>query len=100
MKTIPPQNYWIFMALDLNNLKQSFQRLLPLVDDLADALGVLLLISLLVIGWIFFYLFQLQHFCWDTLVVRILSERRIRTEILLPGRFFQMSILVYHQHIR
>lgn len=50
------------MALDLNNLKQSFQRLLPLVDDLADALGVLLLISLLVIGWIFFYLFQLQHF--------------------------------------
>ncbi|MCK5830726.1 MAG: hypothetical protein KAH20_10540 [Methylococcales bacterium] len=52
------------MALDestISKLKLSFQRLLPLVDDLADALGVLLLISLIVVIWIFFYLFFLNH---------------------------------------
>lgn len=49
-------------ASTLNKLKQSFQRLLPLVDDLADALGVLLLISMVVVIWIFVYLFYLQHF--------------------------------------
>lgn len=46
----------------LNKLKDSFQRLLPLVDDLADALGVLLLISLAVVTWIFSYLYFFQHF--------------------------------------
>ena len=45
-----------------SKLKDSFQRLLPLVDDLADGLGILLLISLAVTIWIFFYLFRLQHF--------------------------------------
>ena len=45
-----------------SKLKDSFQRLLPLVDDLADGLGVLLLISLAVTIWIFVYLFRLQHF--------------------------------------
>ncbi len=48
-------------ATSLNKLKQSFQRLLPLVDDLADGLGVLLLISIAVMIWIFVYLF-LHHF--------------------------------------
>ena len=46
----------------INKLKESFQRLLPLVDDLADGLGVLLLISLAITIWIFVYLFHLQHF--------------------------------------
>ena len=46
----------------LNKLKPIFQRLLPLVDDLADALGILLLISLSVVIWIFVYLHFLQHF--------------------------------------
>jgi hypothetical protein len=46
----------------LNKLKESFQRLLPLVDDLADGLGVLLLFSLALTLWIFVYLFYLQHF--------------------------------------
>ncbi len=46
----------------LNKLKQSFQRLLPLVDDLADGLGVLLFISIAIMIWIFVYLFYLQSF--------------------------------------
>lgn len=46
----------------LSRLKPIFQRLLPLVDDLADALGVLLLISLSVAIWVFVYLHFLQHF--------------------------------------
>ena len=49
-------------ASTLSKLKESFQRLLPLVDDLADGLGILLLISLAVTIWIFVYLFRLQHF--------------------------------------
>ncbi len=46
----------------LNKLKQSFQRLLPLVDDLADGLGVLLVISIISMAWIFGYFFYLKHF--------------------------------------
>jgi uncharacterized membrane protein YcjF (UPF0283 family) len=46
----------------IDKLKESFQRLLPLVDDLADGLGMLLLISLAVIIWIFVYLFHMQQF--------------------------------------
>jgi hypothetical protein len=49
-------------ASTLNKLKQVFQRLLPLVDDLADALGMLLLISFAVAVWVFVYLYYLQHF--------------------------------------
>jgi membrane associated rhomboid family serine protease len=41
-------------------LRNTFEQLLPLADDLADALGVLLLIASGVIIWIFFYLFYLQ----------------------------------------
>lgn len=48
-------------ASALSKLKQSFQQLLPLVDDLADALGVLLITSLLVIIWVFIYFFYLHH---------------------------------------
>ncbi len=44
----------------LNKLKDTFQRLLPLVDDLADALGVLILISAGIVAWVFFYLFKLH----------------------------------------
>jgi ABC-type multidrug transport system fused ATPase/permease subunit len=46
----------------LKKLKQSFQRLLPLVDDLADGLGVLLVISIISMVWIFGYFFYLKHF--------------------------------------
>ena len=53
------------MSIDistLNKLKDSFQKLLPLVDDLADGLGVLLLISIALTIWVFVYFFQLHHF--------------------------------------
>lgn len=53
------------MSIDkgtLNKLKSAFQKILPLVDDLADALGVLLLISVVMIAWIFCYLFLLKKF--------------------------------------
>ncbi len=51
-----------FEASTIEKLQTIFQRLLPLVDDLADALGILLLISLAVIVWIFVYFFHLHHF--------------------------------------
>ena len=40
--------------------RNTFEQILPLADDLADALGVLLLVSCGIIIWIFFYLFHLQ----------------------------------------
>lgn len=46
----------------LSKLKHAFQQLLPLVDDLADALGILLLISIAMLMWMYFYLFHLQSF--------------------------------------
>ncbi len=45
-----------------NKLKEAFQKILPLVDDLADGLGILLLISTATSIWVFIYCFQLQHF--------------------------------------
>ncbi len=41
-------------------LRNTFEQLLPLVDDLADALGLLILISITIIAWIFVYLFHIQ----------------------------------------
>ncbi len=46
----------------LEKIKQLFQRILPLVDDVADALGVLLLCSALAAAWIFVYFFYLQKY--------------------------------------
>ncbi len=46
----------------LNKIQHIIRKILPLVDDVADALGLFLLLSLLTIGWIFSYLFYLQHF--------------------------------------
>jgi len=43
-------------------LKDAFQKILPLVDDLADGLGILLLISTAISIWVFVYCFQLHHF--------------------------------------
>ena len=45
-----------------DKLKDSFQKILPLVDDLADGLGVVLLISTAISIWIYIYCFQLHHF--------------------------------------
>lgn len=49
------------MSTDKTTLNKLFQRLLPLVDDLADGLGVLLLISIAMTLWFFVYLFHLQQ---------------------------------------
>jgi hypothetical protein len=46
----------------LRNIQKLIRKILPLVDDVADALGVSLLISVITIGWIFIYLYYLQHF--------------------------------------
>jgi ABC-type multidrug transport system fused ATPase/permease subunit len=51
-----------FESTTIEKLQTVFQRLLPLVDDLADALGILLLISLAIIVWVFVYFFHLHHF--------------------------------------
>ncbi|HFD13131.1 MAG TPA: hypothetical protein ENJ32_11790 [Crenotrichaceae bacterium] len=45
----------------LAKLKDIIHKILPLVDDVADALGVFLLVSLLMTGWIFTYLLYFQH---------------------------------------
>lgn len=72
-------------ASTLSKLKQSFQRLLPLVDDLADALGMLLLISLIVVIWIFVYLFYLQHF---SLFISISVSGLSILPVLILSRFW------------
>ncbi len=82
------------MAIDksaLSKLQQSFQRLLPLVDDLADALGVLLLISLLVAVWVFYYLFQLHHF--SLLVSLSISALSILPILILLRFWFALESL-------
>ena len=43
-------------------LKDEFQKILPLVDDLADGLGILLLFSTAISIWVFIYCFQVHHF--------------------------------------
>lgn len=76
------------MSLDesaLDKLKQLFQRLLPLVDDLADALGILLLISLAVVIWIFSYLFYLQQF---SLAIALTVSGFSLLPILMLSRFW------------
>jgi hypothetical protein len=69
----------------VSKLKKSFQRLLPLVDDLADALGVLLLISLSVAIWIFIYAFHLQKF---SLIITISVSVLTLLPILILLRFW------------
>jgi len=76
------------MAIDistLNKLKQSFQRLLPLADDLADALGLLLLISFAVVSWIFVYLFYLKHL---SLTISLSISGLSLLPILILSRFW------------
>lgn len=46
----------------LKKIHHIIQKILPLVDDVADALGLFLLLSLIVIGWIFAYLFYLNDY--------------------------------------
>ncbi|MEE9412190.1 MAG: hypothetical protein V3V22_03965 [Methylococcales bacterium] len=46
----------------LNQIQHLIQKILPLVDDVADALGLFLLLSLIVISWIFVYLFWLNNY--------------------------------------
>ena len=43
-------------------LQAAFEKILPLVDDLADALRVVLLIALIISLWIFIYCFKLHQF--------------------------------------
>ena len=69
----------------IDKLKESFQRLLPLVDDLADGLGVLLLISLAITIWIFVYLFHLQHF---SLTMSLAGSGLALIPILILSRFW------------
>ncbi|MCH9696583.1 MAG: hypothetical protein K0U68_00605 [Gammaproteobacteria bacterium] len=45
-----------------SQLNSLLTRVLPIVDELADRLGVLLLASLVIIMWIFVYLHYLQNF--------------------------------------
>ncbi len=72
-------------ASTIDKLKESFQRLLPLVDDLADGLGVLLLISLAITIWIFVYLFYLQHF---SLTISLGGSGLALIPILILSRFW------------
>ena len=46
-----------------------FQNLLPLVDDVADKLGGLLIISFATLAWIFYSLYYLQDFSLKTALI-------------------------------
>ena len=72
-------------ASTINKLQTAFQRLLPLVDDLADALGILLLISLGLTVWIFIYVFHLHHF---SLTVSLSIVGLMFIPILILSRFW------------
>ncbi|NOQ65157.1 MAG: hypothetical protein GQ582_11660 [Methyloprofundus sp.] len=54
---------------DPNKLQQAFQKILPLVDNLADALRTVLLIALAVSIWVFIYCFKLQQFSLVTSLI-------------------------------
>lgn len=47
-------------------------RLIPLVDSLADKLGALLLVLIALLGWFGFYLFGLQEWSWQTTAFTLL----------------------------
>ncbi len=44
-----------------SKLKEAFEKILPLVDDLADGLRLVLLISVILSLWVFIYCFQLHQ---------------------------------------
>ena len=48
-------------TVNYSKLKEAFQKILPLVDDLADGLRFVLLISVALSLWIFIYCFQLHQ---------------------------------------
>ena len=68
-----------------SKLVDAFQKILPLVDDLADGLGVLLLISIAICLWIFIYCFQLQHF---SLIVCLTISGLTMLPILILSRIW------------
>ncbi|MFW5443165.1 MAG: hypothetical protein ACKE51_02510 [Methylococcaceae bacterium] len=72
-------------ASTLTKLRELFQKLLPLVDDLADGLGVLLLLSLVLTLWIFVYLFYLHHF---SLLISLGFTAIVLLPILVLSRFW------------
>lgn len=67
--------------MNVNQLKKSFQRLLPLVDSL----GVLLLISIALTGWVFTYFFYLKQF---SLLISLLIVGFAWLPILILTRFW------------
>lgn len=50
-------------------LSSMFQSLLPLVNDVSDKLGVLLIISFATLGWIFYSMHYLQNFSLKTTLI-------------------------------
>ena len=66
-------------------LKSAFQKILPLVDDLADGLGILLLISTAISIWVFIYCFQLHHF---SLIVSLTISGLTLLPILVLSRIW------------
>ncbi len=68
-----------------SKLIDAFQKILPLVDDLADGLGVLLLISTAFCLWIFLYCFQLQYF---SLIVCLTISGLALVPILILSRIW------------
>lgn len=65
-------------TVNSSKLKSAFQKILPLVDDLADGLRIVLLISLALSLWVFIYCFQLHQ-------VSLISSLVISGLTLLPS---------------
>ncbi len=72
-------------------LKDSLQKILPLVDDLADGLGILLLISSAISTWVFIYCFQLQHF--SMLISLIISGLTLIPTLILSRIWYALESL-------
>ena len=67
------------------NLSALFAKLVPLVDSMADKLGLLLLLSLLVVVWIFVYL---VYFFEASLVWSVLISSLAALPVLIVFRFW------------
>ncbi len=65
---MPPESHAESKSLQ-QRLLSMFQNLLPLVDDVSDKLGVLLIISFATLGWVFYSIHYLQNFSLKTALI-------------------------------
>ncbi|BCG63051.1 MAG: hypothetical protein methR_P0740 [Methyloprofundus sp.] len=78
-------------TVSYSKLTGSFQKILPLVDDLADALGVILIVALALSLWIFIYCFQLQQL--SLIISLMLSGLTLLPSLVLSRIWYALESL-------